>query len=126
MHKSDQALALSVILPTADDYSTIRLTVQALRAQTARHRIELVIVAPNDNPGIIASELAAFGAFKIVNAGPMQTSNRSRAAGIRVATAPIVALAEDHSFPAPDWAEILISSQREGYAAVGPSVRNAN
>jgi len=41
---------LSVILPTCDDYSTIRLTVRALGRQTIRDRIELVIVAPIDDP----------------------------------------------------------------------------
>jgi len=56
----------------------------------------------------------------------MQTSNRSRVAGIRAATAPIVALAEDHSFPDPDWADALITAHQARFAVVGPVLRNAN
>jgi hypothetical protein len=69
MHNSSRPPALSVILPTADDFSTIRLTVRALREQTARSRIELVIVAPVDDPGVIAAEVVGFARVTIVNAG---------------------------------------------------------
>jgi hypothetical protein len=53
-------------------------------------------------------------------------SERSRAAGVREATAPIVAFAEDHSFPEPGWAEALIRAHDDGWCAVGPDVVNAN
>jgi hypothetical protein len=56
----------------------------------------------------------------------MVTSNRSRVAGIRAATFPIVVLAEDHSFPAPDWAEALLAAHQREYTVVGPVVRNGN
>ena len=126
MHRRDKAPALSVILPTANDFSGIRLTVRALAAQTARGRIELVIVVPHGRSRIIESEVRGFARVTIVNAGPVVTSNKSRAAGIRAATAPIIALAEDHSFPDPDWAEILIAAHESNYAVVGPVLRNAN
>jgi len=42
------------------------------------------------------------------------------------ATAPIVALAEDHSYPDPTGAEILIEARQENRAAVKQEVRNAN
>lgn len=126
MHSSPRPPALSVILPTADDFSTIRLTVRALREQTARSRIELVIVAPVDDPGVIAAEVVGFARVTIVNAGPLETTNVARAAGIRAASAPIVALAEDHSFPDPDWADALIAAHEAGWAVVGPVVVNAN
>jgi hypothetical protein len=51
----------------------------------------------------------------------------AKAAGIRAATAPLVALLEDHTFPAPGWAEGLIKAHSLGhYAATGPVVANAN
>lgn len=121
-----QPPALSVILPTADDFSTIRATVRALRAQTACDRIELVIVAPRDDPGVIPGEVAGFASVRIVNGGPLETSNVSRAAGIRQAAAPVVVLAEDHCFPEPGWAEALIEAHRGNWAVVGPVLRNAN
>ncbi|MGH9422743.1 MAG: glycosyltransferase [Thermoanaerobaculia bacterium] len=117
---------LSVILPTCDNYSTIRLTVRALSRQTIRDRIELVIVAPVDDPGVNEDEVAAFGKVTIVNGGPLRTSNISRSAGIRAASAPIVVLSEDHSFPEPDWAEALLKAHESGCAVAGPVIRNSN
>jgi Glycosyltransferases, probably involved in cell wall biogenesis len=117
---------LSVILPTCDDYSTIRLTVRALTRQTIRDRIELVIVAPIDDPGVNEKEVAVFGGVKIVNGGPLRTSNIARSAGIRAASAPIVVLSEDHSFPDPDWANALVRAHETGCAVAAPVLRNAN
>jgi len=118
---------LSVILPTSDDFSTIRLTVRALGRQTIQNRIELVVVAPVDDPHIDPKEVAGFGWVKVVNGGPLKTSNTSRAAGIRAASAPIVVLAEDHSFPEPGWAEALVNAHASGiYVVAGPVLGNAN
>lgn len=58
--------------------------------------------------------------------GHMRSTARARAAGVRAATAPVVALAEDHAFPAPGWAEAFIERHGEGWAAVGPVISNAN
>jgi hypothetical protein len=126
MQSGDSKLAISVILPTSDDFSTVRRTVSALHAQTVRHLIELVLVSPTDDPGVIASEVEGFAAVKLVNGGPLQTSNISRAAGIRNASAPLVVLAEDHCFPERRWAEALIDAHRDDYAVVGPVLSNGN
>ena len=58
--------------------------------------------------------------------GPLHSVAAARAEGIRRARAPVVALAEDHSYPAPGWAQALIAAHREPWAAVGPVVANAN
>lgn len=126
MLRSDRVPALSVILPTADDFSTIRMTVRALRAQTICHKIELVIVVPTDGVPIPDNEVEGFGRVLVIDGGKLETSNRSRVAGIRAATSPIVVLAEDHSFPAPDWADALLSAHQQNYAVVGPVVRSGN
>lgn len=47
-----------------------------------------------------------------------------RAAGIAAATAPRVALIEDHCVVRNGWAERLLAAHREGYSVVGGSVRN--
>jgi hypothetical protein len=120
------AVQISAILPTADDFSGIRETVHALRAQTARQSIELVIVVPAANVTIPADEVEGFGAVKVVNGGPLKTSNISRVAGIRAATAPIVVMCEDHSFPEPGWAQAFIDAHKGNFAVVGPAIRNAN
>lgn len=127
MNGLQKAPALSVILPTADTFSTIRATVRALHAQTICDRIELVIVVPADDRGVIAEEVSGFASVRIVNGGPLRTSNVSRVAGIRQASAPIVVLCEDHCYPEPDWAEALLAAHEGGnWAVVGPVLRNAN
>jgi GT2 family glycosyltransferase len=118
---------ISVILITPDSYETLRRTVGALRRQTVRERLELVIVGPStDRLAIVESELDGFAGRHIVEIGEMTSSSVARAAGIRAATASVVAFTEDHSFPAPDWAEALLARHREPWAGVGPAVQNAN
>jgi hypothetical protein len=86
----------------------------------------LIIVVPSACVTIPADEVEGFGNVKVVNGGPLITSNISRAAGIRAATAPIVVMCEDHSFPEPGWAQAFIDAHKGGYAVVGPAIRNAN
>ena len=42
------------------------------------------------------------------------------------AAAAFVAPAEDHCSPNPIWAEAMLHRHDEGYAVVGPAMRNAN
>ena len=118
--------AVSVILPTCDDFSTIRHTIRALSRQTICDKIELVIVAPRDNANIPATEIENFHSVTTINGGRLRTSNIARSAGIRAASAPIVILSEDHSFPEPDWAESLLHSHSSDVVVVGPVLGNAN
>jgi hypothetical protein len=120
--------ALSVVLPTSHGLANIARTLHALRAQTVRHCLELVIVAPSDSFTLNPAMIDGFAGVQVIAFGDVTaSSNRARVAGIRVARAPIVALAEDHSFPEPGWAEALLAGHAEGtWAAVGPVVCNAN
>jgi hypothetical protein len=118
---------LSVILVTPDCYETIRKTVRSLLAQTVRQRLEIVIVAPSKRAlGPVESEVAEFHSIRVLEFGEIQTLAAPRAAAIRAASAPLVALGEDHAFPEPGWAEALIEGHRQPCAAVGPVLRNAN
>lgn len=118
---------MSVVIVTPDRYETIRKTVQHLRAQTVNDRLELVIVAPSAGQlGLDDRELKDFFQFRVVEVGAISSIARAYAAGIRQASAPVVVLSEDHSFPETRWAEALIARHREPWAAVGPAVRNAN
>ena len=47
-----------------------------------------------------------------------------RAAGIAAATAPYVAVIEDHCRVTPDWAKTIVEAHRTGHHVVGGSVRN--
>ena len=119
--------SLSVILATPGVYATIRKTIQHLLSQTIRHQLEVVIVATSRaHLQLEDEELAPFCSSQVVELGSMRSIGNANAAGIRRAKAQIVALAEDHCFPDPQWAERLIAAHQGPWAAVGPGVRNAN
>jgi hypothetical protein len=119
--------AMSVIITTPDSYDTIRPLVRALSSQTARASLELVIVAPSADAvrGGIA-DLQGFGSWRVVELGVLRTVAQAKAAGIRSAAAPIIVLTEDHCFPDPHWAQVLIEAHRGDWSAVGPAMENAN
>ena len=124
---SSSSSEMSVVIVTPDRYETIRKTVEHLRAQTVKDRLELVIVAPSAAQlDLDGSELHDFSQFRIVEVGEISSIARAHAAGIRQSSAPVVVLAEDHSFPEAGWAEALIERHRQPWAVVGPVVRNAN
>ena len=121
-----QGCEMSVILVTPDRYDTIRGTVQALRRQSVRQKMELVVVGPSkSNLGLIKSDFDGFYGYKVLELGDMTLAS-AQAAGIRAARAPIIAFTEDHCFPAEQWAEALIKRHEEPWAGVGPTMKNAN
>jgi len=118
---------MSVVIVTTDTFAAIRRTVECLARQTARSVLELVVVSPSlARLDADAALLAAFGRVVRVEVGSIGSIGPANAEGVRRATAPVVALAEDHAFPDPDWAERLIAAHDGPWAAVGPSVCNAN
>lgn len=119
--------AMSVVVVTPDRYATVRRTIRHLAAQKISNSLELLIVAPSSaGLDLDVSELQNFLRHKIVEVGHMNSTARARAAGVREASAPVVAFAEDHAFPAPGWAEAFVERHREDWAAVGPVMANAN
>lgn len=119
--------AMSVVIVTPDRYDTIRDTIEHLREQTGRDRLEIVIVAPSAKDlGLSGRELKGFARASVVETGPIASAAEARAAGVRRASAPIVAFLEDHSYPAPGWAAALIEAHEKPWAAVGPIMVNAN
>ena len=119
--------AMSLIVITPDRYETIRKLMRGLRAQTIKEKLEIVIVSPSIHTlDLDESQLQGFWGFCLVEFGPIQSSAGARATGIRKASAPIVAFTEDHSYPDPHWAEALLKSHEQPWAAVGPVIRNAN
>src|SRR5580704_3232009 len=119
--------ALSVVIATPDNYETIRLTMRHLEAQTSRHLIEIVVVGPAEQSiRPPAEHLQGFHSHQLIAIGTVTSIGRANAAGVRHARAPLVALAEDHCFPEPGWAQALINAHQGPWAVVGPVVRNAN
>jgi hypothetical protein len=121
------APAMSVVIVTPDRYETIRKTMNHLRAQTVKNRLEVVIVAPSaEKLDLDDSELADFLQFCVVEVGAMKSTAEARAAGVRQASAWVVAFLEDHSYPCSGWAEALIKAHQQSWAGVGPVIVNAN
>ncbi|MDT7602535.1 MAG: hypothetical protein QOF61_532, partial [Acidobacteriota bacterium] len=118
---------MSVVLVTPDDFETLRKTVRALRAQSVRAQLELVITAPSA-ASLRLDEAAVrdFYACKVVEVGRVDSTARARAAGVRAASASVVAFGEDHAFPAPGWAAALMARHAGEWSAVAPVMANAN
>jgi len=118
---------ITCITVTPDDFERVRRTVLHLEAQTIRDRIELIVVAPTRaRLAGIEGELAGFLRHEIVEAGPIRSTGMAIAAGVRRATAPVVAYAEEHSYPNPRWAEALLEEHARPCGAVGGLVENEN
>lgn len=120
--------ALSVLVITPDEPATMRHTLAALGRQTIRDRIELVLVGPTESALRVPEQtIAGFAAVRRVVVEPFDSLGQITAAGVRDAGAELVALTEDHCHPHPGWAEALVARHAQGdYAAVGPTVHNAN
>jgi len=98
-----------------------------LKKQTAAKRIEIVFVVAESSPfQPDETDLGCFHNWKIVTESEVNSISHGFTAGIFQASAPIVALTEDHSYPDSRWAELFIKRHQESWAAVGPSMRNGN
>ena len=118
---------LSVILITPDSFDTIRRTTTCIARQSVRDRIELVIIAPTSARIDVDEALVApLAGVRVVRLDSLTPTGPARAAGIRAASAPVVAFAEEHCFPATDWAAALLDAHGDDHAAVGPAMHNAN
>jgi hypothetical protein len=119
------APALSVICTAGPRRRRAERVVQALAAQSAAERLELILVdaAPAAGP----LEAPAGISSKVIVARPGSTLGEAKAAGLAAASAEAVAFLADHCYPEPGWAAALISAYREGpWAAVGYAFSNAN
>jgi len=122
----DAAPKMSVVILVPDRYETVGRTMHALRLQTARRDLEIVYVVKSPNSlADGAHELDKMN-HRVVEVGDFKSTAAARAAGIRGASASLVVLAEDHSFPEPRWAELLIAAHQGPWAVVGPAMANAN
>lgn len=117
---------LSLIVVTDDTVASVRRLFRFLEVQTIRERLEVVLVTPSGELGTPEPDLTGFHSWKVVELGAVRSMAAARAIGIRAASAPLVALTEEHSFPEPDWAERLVEAHALGFAAVGPAIENFN
>ncbi len=81
--------AISVVIVTPDIFETISKTINYLNEQTARDRMEVVIVAPSeDGLNLNSSKLIDSLRIKVVEVNNIKSIAQAKAAGIRQAAAP--------------------------------------
>ena len=117
---------MSVVLVT-DRYETIRGVVQRLARQTVADQIELVITAPS-GAGVEPdpADVAPLHGHRSVEIDDIIPLWRSRAAGMRAATAPVITVGETHALPRAEWAETVLAAFDAGRSVVVPGIANAN
>lgn len=120
--------ALSVVLACTGGLGSIAATIRHLAVQSIHDQIELVVVGrAADAAGPPPAGVEGFWGYRFIAIASVDSIARANAAGVRSAQAPVVALAEDHCFPQPGWAEALVEAHDAGlWTAVGPAIVNAN
>jgi len=114
-------------IAVGDTAECLRPLLRSLDRQTAKGRLELVVVAPADAHDEIERHApSGLAGLRLVDCSRIEALPPARVQGILAASAPVVTLTETHCFPAPDWAAALIERHREDCAAVGPTFDNAN
>ncbi|MDQ2870711.1 MAG: glycosyltransferase family 2 protein [Acidobacteriota bacterium] len=113
---------ISVVIPAVNSLALLRRTLAALAKQPRPEALEIVAVdrlPPADSDALRRQ----FPEVRIVP-GSGLTIPRMRAAGIRAARGPIVAILEDHMEVARTWQEAILLGHAGGAAAVWGSVTN--
>lgn len=120
--------SMSVMLITPDTFVTIRQTVRCLAEQTIASQLELMIICDNEAAlDVDAGAISGFANVPIVElTRGLNSTAEAHAIAIERATAPVVAFAEDHCFPEPEWAAALVARHAGDWAAVGPVLKSAN
>ena len=120
--------AISVILVTQDTFATLAKVVDHLQRQTIADRVQVVLVAPTLDalPAEDDPRFAGLHGVERIAVGEIDNVDKAAAPGIRAATAPVVALVEDHAYPEPRYCEALVEAHRGPWVAVGSTIRNAN
>jgi hypothetical protein len=117
--------AISIVVVT-DHFATIRRVVEDLQRQTIRDQIELVVVAPSRAALELDATAVAGLPVTVVEVGSIMPMPRARAAGVGAASAAIVFLGETHSYPAPDFCEVVVGGSDIPWDVLVPGLDNAN
>ena len=121
-----QAPLLTVVIVVGDEGTRrgLERTIQSLRGQGIIDRIEILIVdcsAPG-TPPLKGSDHPSARTVKL----PRETTTmaEARAAGVRLARAPLVGFLDEHSCAMAGWAEALVKAHAGPWAGVGGEIYN--
>lgn len=130
-------MRLSVVVTIVDGGETLERCLRALTSQDGSPSVD-VIVPFDDSVTGISSIAATFPSLRFLPLGEIRTArpitsaagqhelfDRRRAAGLRAATAEIVAILEDRGVPRPDWARTMIALHEQlPHAVIGGAIEN--
>jgi hypothetical protein len=119
---------LTVIMATPARGATLLRPLAFLREQTIREQIELVLIGPGQDSfdDLDPALLEGFARCLKLAIGPIEEVERAFAPGIEAATAPVVALLENHVYAEPGWAAAIARAHQGPWAVVGCVISNAN
>ena len=114
---------LSVIIPSVNSYDDLHSCLTALAAQTSA--VAEVIVVDRLGDALRTAARQDFPDIILLPVAGDTTIPEMRAVGIAAATAPAVAVIEDHVIVPPDWARRMLDALAEGHDVVGGAIENA-
>lgn len=121
---SHEAPIMSVVLYTPHTLDVLARTLRHLRAQTIAKRLELLVYAPDlARLSVDDERLQGLGLLRLL---PAVNIFEARARAVDDASTPLIAYAEDHAYPASDWAAVILAAFEQGYDLVAPQMDNAN
>ncbi|HYN87156.1 MAG TPA: glycosyltransferase [Ardenticatenaceae bacterium] len=118
-------ILLSVVVAIGRRRDRARRLLDALCSQSCIEALELVVVdlAPEGMPEVSTAPGIRTLYVRYSEGTPLSDA---RVAGLRLASAPVVAFLEDHCYPTPGWAEAVIAVHGGPWVAVGYAITNAN
>jgi len=115
---------LSVVVPSVNGFTELAATLEALERQRTDVKLEVLVV--DRLGGSVREEVRRrFPQAKVLEVAPDTTIPAMRALAFREATAPSVAVIEDHVIVPAGWAKALLDAQSDGTPVVAGCVENA-
>ncbi len=118
------APALSVVVPSVNGFDDLSLTLAALERQRTDVALE-VLVVDRLGPALREQVRARFPLVTLLEVSADATIPAMRALAFRAATAPSVAVIEDHVIVPDGWAKALLAAQTPSTPVVAGAVENA-
>jgi glycosyltransferase involved in cell wall biosynthesis len=116
--------ALSVVVPSVNGLADLVGCLEALEQQRQDLSLE-VLVVDRCGADVRASVASKFPEVRVLAAGPETSIPDLRAIAFDAATAPLVAVIEDHVIVPPGWASEIVNAQHANNAVVGGVIENA-
>lgn len=124
----DSIPQISVIIKVSRISKSLGVAFKSLLNQTIASQVELVLLSClHDINELKPEEFKGLSSIKIIPIDESLHEGEYKAVGISHSSAPFIMFLEDHSYPAPDCLENILSVHKSGnYPIVGPIVLNAN